>query len=106
MGYRTPPPPMTGPQWVVIAEDETSTMIETAFTGLLVGDEQDYPELAGGNASVLAWEAAAARSRQRSAERHAHDHRASYLRGLAAVYGAIFAGAVILADLGGLPGLL
>lgn len=99
MGYRQPP----RPAYVVVAEDEASTMIETR---LLTGDEQTYPELALEHPSVLAWEVAVARSRQRSADRHAHNSRARYWQALAAVYGVIFAGAVILADLGGLPGLL
>jgi hypothetical protein len=65
-----------------------------------------YPELDGERPSAVAWEVAAARSRERSARRRAEHASARNVHALAAVYGVIFAGAVILADLGGLPGIL
>jgi hypothetical protein len=65
-----------------------------------------YPELEGERPSVLSWEVAAARSRAIAACRRFDRAKDRRNHAYAVVYGVILAGAVLLADSGGAPGLL
>jgi len=101
MAWKQPPTPLTPPR----DRGRLDRELERA-----VGVD-GYPELATSSPSPIAWAAAAGRSLA-EAERRRDDAADAYARALrrrnravAVTYGAILAGAVIIADLGGAPGL-
>lgn len=109
MGYRTTPPPLTPSQ----AATEALRRLEGAPGGRVDRGRVDpdlerrlgYPELAAAHPSAIAWETAAKRSRDVAAARKVEsDRRRNRAYGI--TYGLVLAGLVVVADLGGAPGLL